>query len=287
MARDDSSVKTWLGILFIACMLVAASALFRIVHGQADTTICTAFRVRRASTGTVTTSVNKVGCTGVARVDTVRITRVDTVRLQSPSGVSSVAEDPRGWNCWLLGNAFGTSAQCVGDDKTVEAYSQGQTLIAGGHTFGRVRYMRNGIISATDPTPAGPPIVVPPVVVPPPVVVVPPPVVVEPPPIVPPPSTVGIATVQETKWMVGVYRDGVRIGQVAPTGNISVEPWTQWAAWRPRGTGICVNDIAYLTQAAAVAGVLAPYTGRDFCAPPVNPPELPRATVDTTMPVTP
>jgi hypothetical protein len=78
--RDVSSVKTWLGILFIACMLVAASALMRVVHGQTvqDTTVCVAFRTITTLTGTIrSTSVTKVPCS--TRPDTVTIVRRDTV----------------------------------------------------------------------------------------------------------------------------------------------------------------------------------------------------------------
>jgi hypothetical protein len=150
----------------VLALLLAAAWPFAL-EAQADTTVCTAFRVIRANTGRVTTSVTKVPCGGTTRVDTV---------LVQPTP-APVPEDPRGWNCWTPRDT--STGTCIPD---AQAPLSSQTLVlrAQGKTFGYQRYMWRGIITATDPAMPQPGTVrvdtvyLPPPAVPPPV---PPPVV--------------------------------------------------------------------------------------------------------------
>jgi hypothetical protein len=255
---------------------------------RADSTVCVAFRIITRPTGQIyTTSVNKVACGGkdtvlvtVTKRDTVTLPgRVDTVTVGTTP--APVPLDPRGYNCWMARDA--ANPTCI-DSTKAAPLSQTLVLRAYGQTFGFQRWMWKGVIYPLDPSlPSSGTVRVDTVRVPGPVVhdTVVRVDTVKVPVVVTPPQTGDVTTIQESPYRIGVFQNGVRIGQIAPNG-------TQWTAWHKTGaTTFCVNDVAYPSQEAALIGVTAPYTGRDLCAPPVNPPELPRATVDTRMPPTP
>lgn len=150
---DTMTVRQIVQTLALLALLVVVAGLWHVAHAQAsarDSTVCAAFRTRTGTNGAiVSTSVAKVACGGTGRVDTVTVVRVDTVKVPVVTPPAPMPIDPRGYNCWQARDA--TNPTCIPD---AQAVSMSNTLVlrAYGMTFGYVRWLWHGVITATDPS---------------------------------------------------------------------------------------------------------------------------------------
>jgi hypothetical protein len=99
------SPRRLVALLIAALTLLMIGASWSSAHAQRDTTVCTAFRTRTAATGAVvSTSVAKVGCSGVARVDTVKLAGLrDTVYFDPQINATRDSISYSGPFAWRVG----------------------------------------------------------------------------------------------------------------------------------------------------------------------------------------